>query len=110
MSEWIDVGAVDDVPVLGSRIVQAPEGDIAVFKAADGTLFALRDRCPHKGGPLSQGMVHGRSVTCPLHNWVISLETGDATGADHGCAHKIPLRIKGTRILLAASALMARAA
>ncbi|WP_445501367.1 nitrite reductase small subunit NirD [Microvirga sp. G4-2] len=110
MSEWIDIGAVDDVPVLGSRVVQAPGGDIAVFKAADGTLFALRDRCPHKGGPLSQGIVHGHSVTCPLHNWVISLESGEAQGADHGCAHTIPLRINGTRILLAASALMAKAA
>ena len=110
MTEWIDVGAVDDVPVLGSRVVQAPSGNIAVFKAADGTLFALRDRCPHKGGPLSQGIVHGHSVTCPLHNWVISLATGEAQGADQGCAHKIPLRVKAGRVLLAASALMARAA
>ncbi|MBQ0823445.1 nitrite reductase small subunit NirD [Microvirga sp. HBU67558] len=110
MSEWIDVGTVDDVPLLGSRVVQAPSGDIAVFKAADGALFALRDRCPHKGGPLSQGIVHGHSVTCPLHNWVISLASGEAQGADQGCAHRIPLRIEGGRILLAASALMARAA
>jgi len=110
MSDWIDVGGVDDVPVLGSRVVQAPGGDIAVFKTADGALFALRDRCPHKGGPLSQGIVHGHSVTCPLHNWVISLENGEAQGADQGCAHKIALRVDGTRILLAASALMAKAA
>ena len=110
MTDWIDVGAVDDVPVLGSRVVQAPGGDIAVFKAADGTLFALRDRCPHKGGPLSQGMVHGHSVTCPLHNWVISLDTGQAQGADQGCAHKIPLRVERGRILLAATGLVARAA
>lgn len=110
MSDWIDVGAVEDVPVLGSRVVQAPGGNIAVFKAADGTLFALRDRCPHKGGPLSQGIVHGHSVTCPLHNWVICLESGEAQGADQGCAHKIPLRVNGARILLAASALLPKAA
>jgi nitrite reductase (NADH) small subunit len=110
MNEWIDVGAVDDVPVLGSRVVQAPGGNIAVFKAADGTLFALRDRCPHKGGPLSQGIVHGRAVTCPLHNWVISLETGEAQGADHGCTNTIPLRLEGRRILLALSALRSLAA
>jgi len=110
MSEWIDIGTVADVPALGSRVVKAPGGDIAVFKAADGRLFALRDRCPHKGGPLSQGMVHGHSVTCPLHNWVISLESGEAQGADQGCAHRIPLRIVGERILMAASALIAQAA
>ncbi|NBJ12843.1 nitrite reductase small subunit NirD [Microvirga arsenatis] len=110
MSEWIDVGAVDDVPALGSRVVQAPGGNIAVFKATDGTLFALRDRCPHKGGPLSQGIVHDHSVTCPLHNWVISLATGEAQGADRGCAHRIPLRVEGERILLAISALLAHVA
>ncbi|MXQ14623.1 nitrite reductase small subunit NirD [Microvirga makkahensis] len=110
MSDWIDVGAVDDVPALGARVVQAPGSDIAVFKADDGTLLALRDRCPHKGGPLSQGIVHGHSVTCPLHDWVISLESGESQGADHGCAHKIPLRINGTRILVAASALLPKAA
>jgi nitrite reductase (NADH) small subunit len=110
MSEWIDVGTIDDVPALGSRVVQGPGGNIAVFKAADGTLFALRDRCPHKGGPLSQGIVHGHSVTCPLHNWVISLKSGEAQGADQGCTHKIPLRIEGARILLATSALMVRPA
>jgi nitrite reductase (NADH) small subunit len=110
MSDWIDVGAADDVPLRGSRVVQAPKGDIAVFKAADGTLFALRDRCPHKGGPLSQGIVHGHSVTCPLHNWVISLRTGEAEGADHGCAGKIVLRVENGRILLAAVALADQAA
>ena len=101
MGGWIDVGAVADVPERGARVVRTPAGDIAVFKAGDGTLFALRDRCPHKGGPLSQGIVHGRSVTCPLHNWVISLETGEAQGADSGCAGSIPVRVETGRILLA---------
>lgn len=110
MTDWIDVGHIDDVPRLGSRVVAAPGGDIAVFRAADGAVFALRDRCPHKGGPLSQGMVHGHAVTCPLHNWVISLETGEAQGADHGCAGKIPLRVEAGRILLAASVLTKQAA
>ena len=82
-------------------------GDIAIFKTADGALFALRDRCPHKGGPLSQGIVAGNGVTCPLHNWVISLETGEATGADHGCTPKIPLKVEGGRVLLSAGAVMA---
>ena len=107
---WVDVGAVTDIPRRGARRVPSPRGDIAIFRTGDGEVFALMDACPHKGGPLSQGIVHGHSVTCPLHNWVISLESGEAQGADHGCAHKIPLRIEGSRILLGASALLARAA
>jgi nitrite reductase (NADH) small subunit len=107
---FIDVGCIDDVPMRGSRIVRAPGGDIALFKSTDGAIFALRDRCPHKGGPLSQGIVHGRSVTCPLHNWIIDLESGQAQGADHGCTNVIGLRIEGDRILLDSSALGAAAA
>ena len=102
---WLDVGAVADIPLRGARVIAAPNGDIAVFKAADGTLFALRDRCPHKGGPLSQGIVHGHAVTCPLHNWVISLENGEAQGADRGCTPKIPVKIENGRVLLSAEAI-----
>lgn len=101
---WIDAGAEQDVPLRGARVIQSPNGDIAVFKAADGTLFALRDRCPHKGGPLSQGIVHGHAVTCPLHNWVISLLDGEAQGADTGCTPAIPLRVEAGRILLCGDA------
>jgi nitrite reductase (NADH) small subunit len=97
---WTDVGHADEIPLRGARIVKTERGDIAVFKAFDGSLFALWDRCPHKGGPLSQGIVHGRMVTCPLHNWVIGLETGEAQGADKGCAHVVPLRVEAGRILL----------
>jgi nitrite reductase (NADH) small subunit len=106
-TDWVDVGAVEDVPVRGSRIVRAPDGDIAIFKAADGAVFALRDKCPHKGGPLSQGIVHGRSVTCPLHNWVINLESGEAMGADHGCSNVIPIIVQDGRILMDARRLAA---
>lgn len=104
VSDWIDIGLASDIPLRGSRIVKAPGGDIAVFRTADGAVFALRDKCPHKGGPLSQGIVHDHGVTCPLHNWVISLETGEAQGADKGCTPKIPVRIEHDRILLAAIA------
>ncbi len=110
VADWIAVGHADDIPPRGARVVTAPGGDIAVFKAADGTIFALRDRCPHKGGPLSQGIVHGEAVTCPLHNWVISLRSGEAQGADKGCVPKIPVRIEGGKVLLPAEALAAAAA
>jgi nitrite reductase (NADH) small subunit len=108
--DWIDIGAVADIPLRGARVVKSAAGDIAIFKAADGTIFALRDRCPHKGGPLSQGIVHGHGVTCPLHNWIISLETGEAQGADKGCTPKIPVKIEAGRVLISALALASIAA
>jgi len=98
--DWINVGTIADVPVLGARVVRTADGDVAVFRTADDQVFALYDRCPHKGGPLSEGIVHGRSVSCPLHNWVISLETGQVEGPDHGCAAQIAVTLDGDRILL----------
>jgi len=81
-SGWVTICALDDIPVRGSRILKTDGRCIALFRTADNEVFALDDRCPHKGGPLSQGIVHGNAVTCPLHNWVISLETGDVTGEE----------------------------
>jgi nitrite reductase (NADH) small subunit len=105
---WVDVGAAADVPMRGSRTVTTETGDIAIFKAADGVIFALWDKCPHKGGPLSQGIVHGHSVTCPLHNWVIGLETGEVQGPDKGCARKVTVRLQEGRIMLPANAISRR--
>lgn len=99
---WYDVGAVTDVPRRGARRVPSPRGDIAVFRTGDGAVFALMDDCPHKGGPLSQGIVHGRSVTCPLHGRVIDLATGEGVGADKGlgCAPVVPLEVRDGRLFL----------
>ena len=99
--DWIDVGLVTDIPSMGARVVRSADGDIAVFRTADDQVFALYDRCPHKGGPLSEGIVHGRSVTCPLHNWVISLESGAVEGPDQGCASQISVSVDQGRIRLA---------
>ena len=82
---WVEICALADIPKLGSRVVAGPQGNIAVFRTAKDRLFALDDRCPHKGGPLSQGIVHGETVACPLHNWQIALDTGVARGPDVGC-------------------------
>jgi nitrite reductase (NADH) small subunit len=97
---WIAIGTIDDIPLRGARCVKTPLGRIAVFRTAENQVFAIEDRCPHKGGPLSQGIVHGTSVTCPLHNWVISLETGQALGADEGGVRTIELRVEAGTILL----------
>jgi nitrite reductase (NADH) small subunit len=100
LDSWIDIGAVEEVPVRGARVVRTPRGCLAVFRTAESEIFALDDRCPHKGGPLSQGIVHGRSVTCPLHNWVISLETGAAQAPDEGRIRAHRIRIEAGRMLL----------
>lgn len=102
---FVEVGRIDDVPRLGARVVTTHAGEIAVFRTADDQIFALRNRCPHKGGPLSEGIVHGRSVTCPLHNWVISLETGAVQGPDEGCARAIRVRVEGGVIAIDVSGL-----
>jgi nitrite reductase [NAD(P)H] small subunit len=105
MSCYIDIGAIADIPLRGARVVKSVAGCIAVFRTAENEAFAVDDKCPHKGGPLSQGLVHDRSVTCPLHNWVIALDTGAAQGADEGKACTYPLKVENGRILLDCSAL-----
>jgi len=95
MENWIEIGTIDDIPRLGARIIKTPTGDIAIFRNAEDKVFALDDRCPHKGGPLSQGIIHGTNVTCPLHNWVIGLEDGKAAAPDIGCAKTYPIKVEG---------------
>ena len=107
---WVKIGSLNDVPRRGARCVATPRGRIAVFRTAEDQVFALDDRCPHKGGPLSQGIVHGASVTCPLHNWVISLETGKALGADDGETRTIPIKVESGEIFIALDAATSRAA
>lgn len=110
MTTWIDIGALTDIPPQGARVVKTAQGCVAVFRTATDQVFAVDDRCPHKGGPLSEGIVHGNAVTCPLHAWVFSLETGMAQGADEGSIATYPARIEGGRILLDATLLTRRAA
>ena len=108
--KWIEIGNVSDIPRRGARCVKTPHGKIAVFRTVEERIFAIKDHCPHMGGPLSQGIVHDASVTCPLHNWVISLETGEAQGADEGSVKTIPVRVEDGRILIAADAIAEQAA
>ncbi len=91
---WWRICLLDDVPRLGARVVETSEGNIALFRTADDEVFALRDRCPHKGGPLSQGIVFGRKVACPLHGWNICLDTGQAVAPDEGCAPVYPVKVE----------------
>jgi nitrite reductase (NADH) small subunit len=94
MTQWIEIGALEAIPRLGSRVVRTPTGNIAVFRTEHDDVFALDDRCPHKGGPLSQGIVHNRRVTCPLHNFVIELANGQAVAPDQGCTRSHPAKVE----------------
>ncbi|MEM9147461.1 MAG: nitrite reductase small subunit NirD [Pseudomonadota bacterium] len=107
---FVDVGPLDDIPVRGARVLRTAAGCVAVFRTGADEVFALDDRCPHKGGPLSEGIVHGRAVTCPLHNWVISLETGMAGGADEGSVTTHAARVEYGRVLVDARLIGRRSA
>lgn len=105
---WVDIGAIDDIPVRGARVLKSPAGCIAIFRTAEAEVFAVSDKCPHKGGPLSEGIVHENKVTCPLHNWVFDLNTGEAQGADEGRIDTYAVRTENGRILFDTESIMAR--
>lgn len=91
---WTEVGPLADIPSKGSRVLVTKDGDVAVFRTAGDEVFALFDRCPHKAGPLSQGIVYDKRVACPLHNWVIDMESGEATGPDEGCTRTFETKVE----------------
>lgn len=102
MGNWVKLALLQDIPRLGSRVVKRKdgEGDIAVFRTADDKVFALHDRCPHKGGPLSQGIVHGEMVTCPLHGLNIGLADGKAQEPDEGSTPCIAVKLENGVVYL----------
>jgi nitrite reductase (NADH) small subunit len=100
MSGWIEICALEDIAPQGSRVVASEQGDIALFRSADDRIFALHDKCPHRGGPLSQGIVHGETVSCPLHGWKLGLKDGEAVAPDQGCAKSFAARLEDGRVWL----------
>jgi nitrite reductase (NADH) small subunit len=110
MTEWTPICKIDDIPVLGSRRVARAQGlDVAIFRNSEDQVFALLDRCPHKGGPLSQGIVFGTSVACPLHNWTIGLCDGQASAPDEGCTPKFSVKLDGNQVFLSTAELHSHA-
>ena len=95
---WVDAGPIDAIPLRGARVLRMGERDIALFRTSEDRVYALRDRCPHRGGPLSQGIVHGTRVTCPLHDWVINLGTGAVVGPDDGFVPCFVVRVTDGRV------------
>jgi len=100
MSNWTQIVALDEIPTLGSRVVKTDTLTIALFRTSNNEVFAIKDECPHKQGPLSQGIVHGNSVTCPLHNWKIDLASGEAMGADEGCVNTFNTKVENGIVLI----------
>ena len=106
VAEWVPICQVRDIPVLGARRVNRSQGPaVALFRAADDHVFALLDSCPHKGGPLSQGIVFGHSVACPLHNWTIGLADGCAKAPDEGCTTPFTVQVVAGTVSLHAQEL-----
>ena len=100
MSDWKKIAPLEDIPRLGSRVVEVDDGSIAVFRTSDDQVFAVRDACPHKQGPLSQGIVAGHTVTCPLHNWKINLDSGEALAPDEGCVNTYIAKVEDGLVYL----------
>ncbi|OZI18114.1 nitrite reductase small subunit NirD [Bordetella genomosp. 7] len=99
--QWRSICHIEEIPVQGARVLRREgQDDIAVFRTSDNEVFAVIDRCPHKGGPLSAGLVHGRSVSCPLHGWVLDLATGSAQAPDEGCVQTVPIKVDGAAVYL----------
>jgi len=105
-SGWVYVTKIDEIPIAGARVVTGGKaGPIAIFRTADDSIFAVLDKCPHKGGPLSQGIVNGHAVTCPLHAWNINLSDGCAIAPDSGCARSYSIRCESGDVLLSVAEL-----
>ena len=112
IGDWLDIGSAQQIEAGTARTLPVEDAsgakvrEIAVFRTMRGEFFAIENTCPHRQGPLSQGIVHGDVVTCPLHNWNISLRTGVALGGDEGCVPTIPLRVDAGRLYLLRSAVI----
>lgn len=102
MTQFIDIGAVQDIPARGARLVRSPVGEIAVFRTATDDIYAVDEWLPGKAGPLSNGIQHGHCVTDPMRNWVFDLQTGEAQGADEGRVRVWPTMVENGRILITA--------
>ena len=101
IGEWLDIGPVDQIAPGNARTLPVVGGEeIAVFHTLDSRFYALVNKCPHKHGPLSQGIVHGSTVTCPLHSWKIQLEDGQVVPPDVGCVKKFPVKVENGEVFL----------
>ena len=111
-TQWHDVGGVEDIPPLGARVVELPGRRIALFRTRNDRFFALEDRCPHRGGPLADGIVSGDSVVCPLHQWKVCLSSGAVMRPQEqlACVRSFPVKVIDGVVLVEIEAEKAKAA
>lgn len=91
--EKIKIMSAADLPVQIGKEVRIKDTFIALFRLANGDIRAVENRCPHKNGPLAEGIVSGEFVFCPLHDWKISLQTGEVQKPDDGCIQTYEVQI-----------------
>ena len=96
MNPWIRIVRVSEIPLREGRAVKVGNREIAIFNLGD-RFLAVENRCPHKSGPLADGIVSGTNVVCPLHAWKFSLETGAGVSAPSAtsCVETFPTRVEG---------------
>lgn len=100
-ARWIALANVDDIPLREGRPVTIDGREIAVFNLGD-RFAAVENRCPHRGGPLADGIVIASAIVCPLHNWRIGLEDGNVVKPQHepACVATWPARVESGRVLI----------
>jgi len=102
-NNWIEVCKLDEIPPSQARTVQAGDNMIAVFRLTDDRVKAVENRCPHKQGPLAEGIISGDDILCPLHNWRISLDSGEVAAPDEGCVKTYPVKVEDGQVFLSIS-------
>lgn len=98
--KWYAVANVRDIPLNEGRRVYFGLHEVALFRLPGG-FRAVANRCPHKGGPLADGIVAGKSVFCPLHNWKIGLESGAVEANGAGCVRVYPVKVMNSIVFIA---------
>ena len=100
------LGSIDRIPLGEARVYRVEGRDVAVFRCRTGEVFATSAQCPHRGGPLADGLVGGHSVICPMHRFVFDLRTGEGTGRECGrlATHQVSVTAAGDLTLALALA------
>jgi nitrite reductase (NADH) small subunit len=93
---WVRVTQVENIPPREGRAAVVGDRELAIFNLGD-RFLAVDNRCPHKAGPLCDGIVAGHAVVCPLHAWKVNLESGavERPASEHACVNPYATRVDG---------------